>query len=62
VALVVALWNDASFEVFVDAAGEYAEFPRSREGGSLISESPAPNKIEASPVAALSVVRRDGDG
>ncbi|MCA3019381.1 MAG: hypothetical protein ING71_10610 [Rhodocyclaceae bacterium] len=46
-----------TFEVLVEVAGKYAEFPRSREGGSLISESPALNKIGASPGAALVVVR-----
>jgi len=51
-----------TFEVLFDAAGKYVEFPRSREGGSLLSESPALNKIGASPGATLVVVRRDGDG
>ena len=37
-----------TFEVLVDAAGKYAEFPRCREGGSLISETPALNNPRAS--------------
>jgi uncharacterized NAD-dependent epimerase/dehydratase family protein len=48
-----------TFEVLFDAAGKYVEFPRSREGGSLLSESPALNKIGASPGATLVVVRRN---
>jgi hypothetical protein len=48
-----------TFEVLVDAAGRYAEFPRCREGGSLISESPALNNPGTSLGVALVVVRRN---